>query len=117
MSMILSRTRRAASVYRMEGICIDMAAHAAPCDGAAVHVTRTEWTLLETFVAASGRLLTPPSCSSVFGASGTADDVEVLRVFVIQLRRKIEPDPRRPRAIATEPEVGYRWTLRPDSDG
>ena len=41
------------------------------------------------------------------------DDVEVLRVFVSQLRRKIEPDPRRPQAIVTEPGIGYRWRLRP----
>jgi two-component system KDP operon response regulator KdpE len=44
---------------------------------------------------------------------GYGDDVEVLRVFVSQLRRKIEPDPRRPQAIVTEPGIGYRWALRP----
>ena len=40
----------------------------------------------------------------------------MLRVFVSQLRRKIEPDPRRPRAIVTEPGIGYRWSLRPAED-
>jgi two-component system KDP operon response regulator KdpE len=42
-------------------------------------------------------------------------DVEALRVFVSQLRRKIEPDPRRPRVIGTDPGVGYRWLLEPAS--
>ena len=42
---------------------------------------------------------------------GYADDVEVLRVFVSQLRKKIEPDPARPAIIVTEPGVGYRWTV------
>jgi DNA-binding winged helix-turn-helix (wHTH) protein len=38
-------------------------------------------------------------------------------VFVSQLRRKIEPDPRRPRAIVTEPGIGYRWSEQPVEDG
>ena len=44
---------------------------------------------------------------------GNAPDVEALRVFVSQLRRKIEADTRRPRVIGTEPGVGYRWQLEP----
>jgi two-component system KDP operon response regulator KdpE len=40
-------------------------------------------------------------------------DVEALRVFVSQLRRKIEPEPQHPRVIRTEPGVGYRWELEP----
>ena len=43
---------------------------------------------------------------------GYADDVDVLRVFVSQLRKKIERDPARPAIIVTEPGVGYRWVLR-----
>jgi two-component system KDP operon response regulator KdpE len=39
--------------------------------------------------------------------------VEALRVFVSQVRRKIEPDPRQPRVIGTDPGVGYRWLLEP----
>jgi two-component system KDP operon response regulator KdpE len=48
---------------------------------------------------------------SVWGA-GYSDDVDVLRVFVSQLRKKVEPDPSHPTTIVTEPGVGYRWTLR-----
>jgi two-component system KDP operon response regulator KdpE len=47
---------------------------------------------------------------------GYEDDLEVLRVFVSQLRKKIEPDPSRPRLIVTDPGVGYRWTARADLD-
>jgi two-component system KDP operon response regulator KdpE len=43
-------------------------------------------------------------------------DLEVLRVFISQLRKKIEPDPSRPRLIVTDPGVGYRWTARSDQD-
>ncbi len=45
--------------------------------------------------------------------AGYAEDVDVLRVFISQLRRKIERDPGRPRIIATDPGIGYRWLLRP----
>ena len=44
------------------------------------------------------------------------DDVDVLRVFISQLRRKIEQDPGRPKIIATDPGIGYRWLLRPAED-
>ena len=44
--------------------------------------------------------------------AGSADDVDVLRVFISQLRKKIEPDPSRPRIIVTDPGIGYRWLLR-----
>ena len=47
---------------------------------------------------------------------GYEDDLEVLRVFISQLRKKIEPDPSRPRLIVTDPGVGYRWTARADLD-
>ena len=43
------------------------------------------------------------------------DDVEVLRVFVSQLRKKIECEPTRPAIIVTEPRVRYRWVLRATS--
>jgi two-component system KDP operon response regulator KdpE len=47
---------------------------------------------------------------------GYAEDNDVLRVFVSQLRAKIEPDPGRPRIIVTDPGIGYRWLLRPAED-
>jgi two-component system KDP operon response regulator KdpE len=50
--------------------------------------------------------------AEVWEGDGTPD-VEALRVFVSQLRRKIEPDPRHPRAIVTESRIGYRWQVEP----
>ena len=63
-----------------------------------------------------GKLLTHRWLLERVWGPGYGDDVEVLRVFVSQLRRKVEPDPRRPRLIVTEPGVGYRWSLRPVPD-
>lgn len=92
---------------------IDVAEHRVTRDGADVHLTKTEWALLEGFVGASGKLLTHRWLLEKVWGDPYAQDVEVLRVFVSQLRRKIEPDPRRPQAIVTEPGIGYRWMLRP----
>jgi two-component system KDP operon response regulator KdpE len=72
--------------------------------------------LLEAFTSAPGRLLTHRWLLERVWGDGYGDDVEVLRVFVSQLRRKIEPDPRRPLAIVTEPGVGYRWSIQATAD-
>lgn len=47
---------------------------------------------------------------------GYREDVEVLRVFISQLRKKVEPDPTRPALIVTDPGVGYRWVAEVKGD-
>jgi two-component system, OmpR family, KDP operon response regulator KdpE len=92
---------------------IDLGERRVAREGRDVHLTKTEWALLETLSASAGKLLTHRWLLERVWGDGYGDDVEVLRVFVSQLRRKIEPDPRRPQAIVTEPGIGYRWALRP----
>ena len=94
-------------------VTIDVAAHRVARGGEDVHLTKTEWGLLEALTAHPGKLLTPRWLLQQVWGEPYGDDVEVLRVFVSQLRHKIEPDPRRPQAIVTEPGIGYRWSLRP----
>jgi two-component system, OmpR family, KDP operon response regulator KdpE len=103
--------------YRIGDVEIDMGAHRVARSGDDVHLTKTEWALLDAFVGASGKLLTHRWLLEHVWGDGYGDDVEVLRVFVSQLRKKIESDPQRPQAIVTEPGVGYRWSVRPVSDG
>jgi two-component system, OmpR family, KDP operon response regulator KdpE len=81
--------------------------------GEDVRLTRTEWSLLDAFARHPGKLLTHRWLLERVWGEGYTEDVDVLRVFVSQLRKKIEPDPRRPKAIVTEPGIGYRWQLRP----
>jgi two-component system KDP operon response regulator KdpE len=100
-------------VFRSDGVEIDVAARQVRRDGEDVHLTKTEWALLDAFASASGKLLTHHHLLERVWGPGYGDDVEVLRVFVSQLRGKVEPDPRRPRLIVTEPGVGYRWSIRP----
>ena len=102
--------------FVLDGVTIELESHRVTRDGADVHLTKTEWALLEVFAGASGKLLTHRYLLERVWGAGYDDDVEVLRVFVSQLRRKIEPDPSRPRAIVTEPGIGYRWGVRSIAD-
>ena len=102
--------------FAFDGVTIELESHRVTRDGEDVHLTKTEWALLEVFAGASGKLLTHRFLLERVWGEGYGDDVEVLRVFVSQLRRKIEADPRRPRAIVTEPGIGYRWGVRPIED-
>jgi two-component system KDP operon response regulator KdpE len=100
-------------VYLLDGVAIDMQAHRVTRGNGDVHLTKTEWALLEALTAHPGKLLTHRWLLERVWGDTYGEDVEVLRVFVSQLRRKIEPDPRRPRAIVTEPGIGYRWSEQP----
>jgi two-component system KDP operon response regulator KdpE len=100
------RSAQVAPRFVSDGIEIDLATHRVVRDGEGVRLTKTEWALLEAFASYQGKLLTHG------WLDGYAEDVDVLRVFVSQLRKKIEREPARPAFIVTEPGVGYRWVLR-----
>jgi two-component system, OmpR family, KDP operon response regulator KdpE len=112
---LLRRTESPAAATRFEvdGTEIDLSTRTVRRGGAAVHLTRTEWSLLETLAGSPGKLLTHTWLLERVWGQGYDGDVEVLRVFVSQLRRKIEPDPAHPTLIVTEPGVGYRWGRAP----
>ena len=78
-------------------------------DGAEVHLTPTEWRVLEILVRHEGRLVSHRELlRNVWGSEHYAD-THYLRVYVGQLRRKLEPDPANPRHLITEPNQGYRF--------
>ncbi len=110
------RSAQVAPTFRADGVEIDLGAQRVARDGDGVHLTKTEWALLEAFAAHPGKLLTHGWLLSHVWGEGYASDVDVLRVFVSQLRKKIERDPTRPAIIVTEPGVGYRWVLRAATD-
>ena len=77
-------------------------------DGAEVHLTPTEYALLSYLAAHAGKVVTHRVLLGAVWGSAYTEDPGLLRVYVNQLRRKIEPDAARPRFIVTEPGVGYR---------
>jgi len=94
-------------------LSIDLSRHTIARGGAEIHLTKTEWSLVEALAQHPGKLLTHSWLLDRVWGNGYEGDVDVLRVFVSQLRRKIEEDPRRPRIVVTDPGIGYRWLLRP----
>jgi two-component system KDP operon response regulator KdpE len=105
------RSAQVAPRFIADGLEIDLAARRVVRDGQGVRLTKTEWALLEAFASHPGKLLTHGWLLTHVWGEGYADDVDVLRVFVSQLRKKIEREHARPAIIVTEPGVGYRWVL------
>ncbi len=91
-----------------EGLEIDLTARAVRRDGEAVHLTPTEFELLRTLAQNRGRLMTHRALLVDVWGIEYADDTQVLRAHVANLRRKIEPADG-PRYIQTDPGVGYRF--------
>ena len=85
-------------------------------DGADVRLTPTEWHLLEVLLRHPGKLLSQQQLLAEVWGPGYADATGNLRLYMAQLRRKLEPDPARPRWLLTEPGMGYRFQPGPDSD-
>jgi two-component system, OmpR family, KDP operon response regulator KdpE len=93
-----------------EGLEIDLAAHTVRRDGADVHLTPIEFGLLRALARQRGRLMTHRALLVEVWGPAYADDTQVLRTHIANLRRKIEPPGEPPRYIRTDPGVGYRFT-------
>jgi len=120
---------------RLGDLVVDLAAkrveHAAPAsisrtgpdtgnaDGMApaggdIRLTPTEWHLLEVLLRHPGKLMSQQQLLTEVWGPGYANATGNLRLYMAQLRRKLEPDPARPRWLITEPGMGYRY--QPDRD-
>ncbi|MEU2338467.1 response regulator transcription factor [Streptomyces sp. NPDC006654] len=92
-----------------DGFSIDLLAKRVVRDGRDVRLTPTEWHLLEILVTNPGRLITQKHLlQEVWGVSHS-NKSNYLRVYMAQLRRKLETDPSHPRYLITEPGMGYRF--------
>ncbi len=95
---------------------LDPAARQARASGHPVHLTATEWRLLDALIEADGAVVgTRDLLLRVWGASYT-DQRDYVRVHVGALRRKLEPDPARPRYLLTSRGLGYRLARHPESE-
>ena len=77
--------------------------------GPDIRLTPTEWQLLEVLVRAAGRLVTQRQLLQEVWGPQYESESNYLRVYIAQLRRKLEPEPSRPRYLLTEPGMGYRF--------
>jgi two-component system KDP operon response regulator KdpE len=104
-----SAAEEANSVVETSSFTVDLAAKKVTRDGAEVHLTKTEWGVLELLIRNRGRLVAQKQLlHEVWGPSYDSES-HYLRVYLAQLRRKLEREPSRPRHLLTEPGMGYRF--------
>ncbi|MDX3230214.1 response regulator [Streptomyces sp. ME19-01-6] len=98
-----------AAVVETEGFTVDLAAKKVNRGGADVRLTPTEWHLLEVLVRNTGRLVSQKQLLQEVWGPSYGTETNYLRVYMAQLRRKLEADPSHPRHFVTEPGMGYRF--------
>ena len=121
MAELLARLRaavRRSAVATVEGeatidagdFTVDLAAkRVTRADGKEVHLTPTEWGILEMLARHRGKLVGQRELLKAVWGPGYGTETNYLRVYVAQLRRKLEREPGRPRHLITEPGMGYRF--------
>jgi len=101
-------TVQAESVFRTGDLVVDLAARTVKKSETAVKLTATEYNLLALFVRNAGRVLTHRHILEQVWGPAFVEQTEYTRVYVGQLRKKIESDPSNPRLLVTESGIGYR---------
>ena len=96
-------------VVSTEHFTVDLSAKRVTRDGTDVRLTPTEWQLLEVLVRNPDRLVTQRQLLQEVWGPGYLTEASYLRVYVANLRRKLEPSPSRPRYLLTEAGMGYRF--------
>jgi len=96
-------------IFRTGELEIDLQHRRIRVGGDEVHLTPTEFDLLKAFVAHPDQVLTDRMLLQAVWGPEYGDEAHYLHVYVARLRKKIEPDPQRPRCLITEPGVGYRF--------
>jgi two-component system KDP operon response regulator KdpE len=95
-------------IFQTGELRVDLARREVTLGGKAVHLTPNEYRLLAMLVKFSGRVLTHKQLLTEIWGPGSAQETHYLRVYMNQLRQKIEVDPAQPRYLITEPAIGYR---------
>jgi two-component system KDP operon response regulator KdpE len=98
-----------AAVVETPDFAIDLAAKRVTRDGSEIRLTPTEWHLVEVLVRNAGKLVGQRQLLQEVWGPEYHDETNYLRVFMAQVRRKLEPHPSNPRYFITEPGMGYRF--------
>ncbi|MBA3690531.1 MAG: response regulator [Actinobacteria bacterium] len=118
MDELLARVRAAvrrstpadeAAVVETAAFSVDLGAKRVSWAEGDVRLTPTEWHLVELLVRHPGKLLSQRQLLHEVWGQRYEDETNYLRVYMAQIRRKLEPDPARPRYFITEPGMGYRF--------
>jgi two-component system KDP operon response regulator KdpE len=95
-------------IFEVGDLCVDLARRHVQVAGTEVHLTPIEYKMLATLIEYAGKVITHQQLLKAVWGPGYATETPYLRVYIGQLRHKLEIDPARPRYLLTEPGVGYR---------
>jgi two-component system KDP operon response regulator KdpE len=117
LARLRAAVRRAApaaetALIETEAFSVDLAAKKVHREGADVRLTPTEWHVLEVLVRNGGKLVSQQQLLREVWGPAYEHETNYLRVYLAQLRRKLEPDPSHPVHLITEPGMGYRFERR-----
>ncbi len=99
------------AVFVSDGLQVDLSHRLVIVRGQEVKLTPTEYALLRLMIQNTGKVLTHRQLLREVWGTEYADETHYLRVYIAQLRQKLEADPTRPKIILTEPGVGYRLVM------
>ncbi len=102
------------AVFRTEELEVDVERRTVRLAGRNIHLSPTEYDLLRVFIAHPNRVLTDRMLLQQVWGPSYGEEAHYLHVYVARLRKKLEPDPRQPRYLITEPGVGYRLVRHED---
>src|SRR5579884_680422 len=97
-----------ASVFRAGRFQVDLDKRVVTVDGGEIHLTPIEYKLLQMLIRHAGKVVTQRQLLMEVWGPQHIEEAQYLRVYMAQLRRKLEPDPAQPKNLLTEPGVGYR---------
>jgi two-component system KDP operon response regulator KdpE len=103
-----------ARVFRSGGLAVDLARRVVTVDGSEVKLTRKEYEVLRVLAIHAGKALTHRHLLREVWGPVAVEEQQYLRVYIGQLRQKLEADPAQPRYLLTEPGIGYRLRLWDD---
>ncbi len=105
----------AGAVFRAGQIEVDLERRVVRVEGSEVHLTPIEYKLLQTLIRHAGKVVTQRQLLNEVWGPQHIEQAQYLRVYMAQLRRKLEADPARPKHLLTEPGVGYRLVTGPEA--
>ena len=103
-------------VFTLGKLKVDFSKRHVMRDGVEVHLTPIEYKLLAVLIKHAGKVITHTQLMKEVWGPGYTDQTHYLRIYMAQLRHKLEADPARPRFLINEPGVGYRLRTEPEED-
>ena len=111
---IHGRSGRSEPVFELDNLRVDLSQRQVFLDGEEVHLTPLEYKLLMVLIRHAGKVITHRQLLLEVWGPAHVNEVQYLRVYMTQLRHKLEADPARPRFLMNEPGIGYRLKYDPE---